>query len=148
MKIELSKKEYRNLLDLLAISEWVLNANAVGGDNPEALKYKKVEQKLLSYAKHHDCEDLIEYDVKLKEYFPTRIYEESEYRKFIDEYEEDTFWDELVSRLSHRDLLREVGEIEYKEMAFEERFIRQERVEEKYNIEFEKNGLKNLKLEE
>ena len=40
MKIELSKKEFRNLLDLLAISEWVINSTSIGGDNPEGLKYK------------------------------------------------------------------------------------------------------------
>ena len=110
------------------------------------MQYKKVEQKILSFAKQYDCEDLIEYDNNFKEYYPTKAYEDGEYRKLIEKYDNDTFWDELADRLSLQNLIEEVGEEKYKKMDPKERLIRYGKFEEKYHEEFKNNGLKNIKF--
>ena len=64
--------------------------------------------------------------------------------KFIDNYDDDTLWDELGYRLSLRDLVKDLGEEKYKEMTPEERIVSVSRLEDKYHEEFEKNGLENI----
>ena len=60
MEIDLTRKEYRDLLDMLYIAEWVLNANR-DEDDPRTKRYSKVEQKFFAMAKAMKYENLIEY---------------------------------------------------------------------------------------
>jgi hypothetical protein len=145
MNIELSKKDYRNLLDMLATAEWVFNATqARGGTNPKTQKYETVMQKLLSFAKHHDCDDLVEYDGKSRKYYFNWDHDESGYMELIEDYENDVFWDELSERLASRDLANILGEEKFLKQSRDEAFIRHGRLEDRYNEEFERNGLKNV----
>jgi hypothetical protein len=50
MKINFTKKEYRLLLDMVEIAEWVLNAHK-SDPSDEIKKYSDLYQKILSYAK-------------------------------------------------------------------------------------------------
>lgn len=144
MKIHLTKNEYRLLLDIVSIAEWVMNSHKVG-DNPKSAPYEKIEQKILSYAKDFGFENLIMYDKGHDKYFPTREYEDSETdRPFIEEFEEEVFWEELCSRLAMRDLLQKKGIQKIKEMDPIERLTEEDEIAEKYNTEFVKNGIKNL----
>jgi hypothetical protein len=47
-------------------------------------------------------ENLIAYDKDLKGYFATAEYEESEHMRYIEEFEDDIFWDALPHRLAGR----------------------------------------------
>ena len=144
MKIHLTKTEYRLLFDLVQIAEWVMNSHKVG-DNPKFEPYEKIEQKILSYAKNFGFENLVMYDKRHNKYFPTREYEDSETdRPFIEEFEEEVFWEELCSRLAQRDLLQKKGIQKVKEMDPLERLTEEEEIAEEYNNEFIENGIKNL----
>ncbi|MGB8657393.1 MAG: hypothetical protein WCE90_06355 [Candidatus Zixiibacteriota bacterium] len=147
MKIEFTPKEYECLLDVLYIADWVMNAHKVG-ENPRTEAYKKLEQKLFSYAKDMGFENLIEYASDHKTYFPTREYEKtSSAREFIEEFENDTFWDELTSRLADRDSARKVGGVEnLSKLSFEDRIKITLPLEEKYASKFEKRGLEGLSI--
>ena len=92
MKIEFTREEYKCLLDMLYIAEWILNAHKVE-DDPETKAYGELEQKVYSYAKEMGFENLIEYAADHKKYYPTREYEEmGTPMEFIDEFENETFW--------------------------------------------------------
>ena len=147
MKIDLTRKEYRDLLDMLYIAEWILNAHRVGED-PRTKRYSKLEQKFYAFAKAMKFENLIEYAPEFKKYFPTKEYEEtSSSHPFIDEFENESFWDELTNRLSARDLAKKLGGFDkIDELSFEERITRLGELEEFYRDEFEQNGLENLQL--
>lgn len=146
MKIHITKKEYRKILDILAISEWVMNAHKYNEDK-RCSPYKEIEQKLLSYAKQFGCDDIIQYDKSLKAYYPTRDFEENETSKeFIDEFVEETFWDELSSRLAMRDFVRNNERQLIEEMDPMEQMIKIGEYEEKYTDEFHKNGLENISI--
>ena len=55
-------------------------------------------------------ENLVAYAPEHNRYFPTREYEEtSSAQAFIVEYDNDSFWEELTSRLAERDLARQLG---------------------------------------
>ena len=144
MEIQLSKEEYRLLLDMLYLSEWVMSAHKVE-EEPRAKPYKQVAQKLLSYAKEFGFEDLVEYEKKYDEYAPTRAFEELESSTaFIEDYDDDVFWDELCHRLAQRDLIREKGLKKIKEMEPMARMLEEDTIAEKYDSEFIANGIENF----
>ena len=145
MKIEFTRKEYESLLDVLYIADWVMNAHKVEND-PGTEAYKKLEQKIFSYAKDVGFENLIEYASDHEKYYPTRELEEAgSAREFIEEFENDTFWEELTSRLADRDSARKVGGFEnLSKLSFEDRIKIMLPLEEKCASEFETRGLEDL----
>jgi L-rhamnose mutarotase len=146
MKINFTNKEYRLLLDMVEIAEWVLNAHKTASSD-EIKKYSDLYQKILSYAKDMGFENLIIYDKNLDGYFATSEYEESEHMRYIEEFEDDVFWDALPHRLAVRDLVKEVGEKKYEEMEFVERATKLLELESIYYKELEENGIDNLRFE-
>jgi len=147
MKIEFTREEYKCLVDMLYIAEWVQNAHSVE-DDPRAEPYEKLEQKIYSYAKDMGLEDLIEFDSEHEKYYPTRKFEETGYhRECIDEYDNKTFWEDLISRLANRDLIRQMGGVEnLSKLSFEERIQKTLTLEKKYSSEFEKRGLDGVNI--
>src|SRR6056297_1583192 len=148
MKIHLSKKEYKDLLDMIYISSWVIHAFETQDKRPNSEEYSKLEQGILSYAEKLDFGDLVIWDDELKEYFFTdEMDDDSRAREIIDEYDNDTFWDELERRLAKRDFINEYGIERIKEMSTRERIEKQFEFEKKYNDEFVENGLDNLNID-
>ncbi len=149
MNIDISKKEYRDLLDVLHMADWVMHAHEtekpLGTEN-----YDKIIQKFYALAKDMGQEHLIEYDPKLKEYFPTRELDDStESWDFIEDFTDDTFWDELIHRLTDRDVARKVrGYEQMSKLNMTERFAHEGPVLERYSHEFEENGLDRLEIVE
>ena len=146
MKINFTNKEYRLLLDMVEIAEWVLNSHRTDPSD-EIKKYSEIYQKVLSYAKEMGFENLITYDKNLGGYYATFEYEESEHMRYIEQFEDDVFWDALPNRLAMRDLVKQVGEKRYMEMEFEERAIKLVELESIYYKELNENGIDNLRFE-
>lgn len=146
MKIHFSKQEYRLLLDFVAIAEWVMNSHR-DEEDPRSQPYDVFEQKILSYAKDFGFENLVTYDRKDEKYYPTLEYEESEpARSFVDEFEDEVFWDTLCNRLAQRDLIRKKGIEQTMEMNPIERLTEEDEIADSYIEEFMENGLDNLVL--
>jgi len=143
MKIHFSKKEYRLLLDMLHLADWMMHAHTV---EPEVYHeaHRALHKKLLSYAKEMDAEDIVEYAKEFDEYFELRHYEDALYEQFIVPYDEGTFWDALMERLSNRDLIQAIGEEKYGSLEGIERIEQIEVLREFYAHEFEKYGLQRL----
>ena len=148
MKIDITKKEYRTLLDVLSIADWIIHAYHEGpGDKPETKKYRDLEQKFLVMAKDFGYENLIEYADDLKKYFPTREFDEtSKFHGYIDEYSDESFWGDLSDRLASRDLIRKEGEEKLEKMDRDERFKKLCEIEDKYSEEFYTSGLDNVRV--
>jgi hypothetical protein len=145
MKIQFTKKEYRLLLDMICIADWVMNCHHVGpveSNTDHTLLY----QKLLSFSKSMQADDVIEYAKDTNEYYQTNEHEETLHDKYIEPYDNETFWDELIDRLSGRDFVKEFGIERIREMSRDERMILRMRIEEKYGLEFEKHGLENISI--
>lgn len=147
MKINFTKAEYRVLLDLVSLGEWVLTAHDTE-DVPKKKKYEEVVQKIFSYAKEIGFEKLIIFNPGLQRYFGTREYDESEKEEYLEEFEENTFWTELINRLAERDFLRENGLERVKEMSLEEKIREIHKHEEKWSEELGKHGIDRLKIGE
>lgn len=146
MKINITKKEYRLLLDILYLGEWMLTAHDQE-EIPEKEEYQDVIQKFYSYAKEMGYENLIEADKESNKYYETREYEDtSEVHEIIDNYDNATFWGELVSELAMRDAKEIKGNDAFNKMSPEERIQLLHPLEEKYHEEFMANDLANLQI--
>ena len=135
MQIELSKKEFRSLLDLVYIGNWVLNSTR-GNDRFQV--YDDLETKLFSLCRTHGMKVLVEewegVDV------PSRAYADGGIHEAIAFYEDNVFYEILAEELSRRDM-------DYAEITdenYEEIMGRMNR----YMDEFQLSGLEHLKLEE
>lgn len=99
MKLELTKKQYRRLLDMVYIGNWVLNSTR--GDDRFA-DYDEVESLLFSKAKEEGMKSLAE--VYEGEVVPSRAFVDGGIHEAIIEYENNIFFDILAEDLARRDM--------------------------------------------
>lgn len=135
--IELSKKQLKDLIKLAYLGEWVLQAYDKDSYDKDL---DELEQELYTVAYNNGLDEIVEYDNKLGGYVPTPELEEV-CDADIEKYDENTFWEELIVRMSQSDLPANAGELSHKEV---------EKIQNKainyYEKEFKQNGLSNLIL--
>jgi hypothetical protein len=144
MKVSFTPKEYSRLLELVHLGLWVAGARP---EDPATMpeRYAPIAQKAFGLAEAMGCADLIEMDVN-SQYFPSEKLTEGPVQEKIDQFVEDAFWSEAVTRLAVRDLRSELG---VKELTGEAIYGEEERLaalEDTYWREFEQNGVDNLIL--
>ena len=144
IQIKFSKDEMKKLLELLNIADWVLTSQDVEEDERKD-SYMKLLQRLYKEAYENGMTEEVEFAEDVKEYFPNEEWEEKiQARDFIEEYEDATFWDELVFRLADRDIDRKMNGKPPKN--FEEHVAMFTNIQSKYEEEYEKNNLENLEI--
>lgn len=146
MKINFTKQEYKSLLDILYIADWITSAYDEI-ENSKPIAYDKLEQKLLSYAKDFGLDDYVEQDKFEERYYPTRLFEdETIAQEIIDQYDNDTFWDELAHRLAQRDIQAKYGREQLAKMNMDQVLEEMSIIEDAYNEEFEKTGILKVNI--
>lgn len=148
VKIDLTKNEYRLLLDFAFIADWVINSHHLDGRG-DVEEYDMLLQKMYSLAEEMGCKELIDADRETNEYVPTRYFEETTRATgFVEDYDDDTFWDALISRLAERDVYEQFEADRRDRMNIEEYWERSEPIEEAYYQEFRRHALDRLRLVE
>lgn len=130
MRIDLTPKEYRRLLDLVYIGNWVLNSTR--GEDRFA-DYDDLESKIfaLSPALSEPWNGTT---------VPSKAYREGGIHEAIAFYEDNIFYEILAEELSRRDMdYPEITDENYQEIVG--------RMDE-YMSEFESSGVDHLVLEE
>ena len=146
VNIDLTENEYRLLLDFVFMASWVVGSHHPDGRN-DVEEYDMLLQKLYSYAGAMGCEELVHADRETNEYSPTRYYEETTRAyELIEEYDDDTFWDGLITRLAERDVYEQIEEDRRDTMGIEEYWQRSEPIEDAYYQEFRQHALDRLRL--
>jgi hypothetical protein len=142
MKVSFTQKEYARLLELVHLGLWVAGARP---DDPATMpeRYADLTQKVFALAEPLGCADLVEVDVN-GQYFLNEKIAEGPMGEKIDQFVEDAFWSELVSRLAERDLSSELGPTKLTEELTEEEEERLTMLEDKYWREFETKGTDNV----
>jgi len=144
MKINLTKKQFETLLKLVYLGDWLANANRVGQNGDERIKeFDELEEYLFSFAKEAGLERFIEFDKEFHGFFPTLELENAMWR-YIEEHDEEPFWDELFERLSERDFFRKYPEAEVARMEMKERFEREEPFRERWDKELRDYGIERV----
>ena len=134
MKLELSKKEFRRLLDLVYIGNWILNSTR--GDD-RIKDYDRVESKLFLRAAQEGMPSLAE--IYQGEIVPSRAFAEGGIHEAIMQYENDVFFDILAEDLARRDMDDPpIDESNYSELT---------RRIEAYISEFEEHGTDNINVD-
>lgn len=131
MTIELSGGEFRSLLDLVYIGNWILNSTR---GNDRIVDYDRVESKLFGLCSATALDSLVE--KRLGVSFPSRAFVEGGIQDAIAYYEDGVFFDILAEELSKRDM-------GYPEITAENYTELQERMD-KYMDEFNANGVENI----
>src|SRR5512143_2001486 len=109
MDIEISAKEYRDLLDILHIADVVMTGHR-REENKRTERHRALIQKLYALAQGAGLDGLIDYNESVKKYVPTRDFEQNSLAHgVIDEFGDHYFWDQLVSRLTERDSAQIAG---------------------------------------
>ena len=84
MKILITKKEYRQLLDLVFLGDWVASLGCEDDGSP----YEALREKIYSYAKDYGFETLIEYDKVDNKHYETAAFEDGGAMEYIEAYDE------------------------------------------------------------
>jgi len=147
MKIDITKEEYMDLLDLLHIANWVLVSHKTTVD-PHVEKLEMIIQKFYAMAREIGRGDLVEYDPGKGKYRPTKTLEDtSRSLEFIDEFIDHSFWDELIVRFAERDAARQAGGYEKLDLLdHEDRHALVDPLEERYAEEFNERGIEQLEI--
>jgi hypothetical protein len=141
MKINFTKKEYQLLVTMIEIADWVLTAND-DTEKQETKPYNEIRKKILSHFKEMDMEDCYQEDDG--DYYETLEYEQTaKSTQFIEQYNEDFFWEELINKLVERDFYQKFGD---QEVDMETRIAEITAFEEIYVNEINQNGLENVMI--
>ena len=131
MKLELTTKQFRRLLDMAYIGNWILNST-LGDDRFR--DYDEVESLLFAKARAEGMPMLAE-DWQ-GEVVPSRAFAEGGIHEAIMEYENNVFFDILAEDLARRDMDdAPIDESNYDELA--------SRIDA-YIAEFEEHGTDNI----
>ena len=134
MKIELTDKQFRRLLDMVYIGNWILNSTR-GEDRFR--DYDEVESLLFGRAALEGMPTLAE--VYEGEIIPSRAFAEGGIHEAIMEYENNVFFQILAEDLARRDMNDvPIDESNYDEFA--------QRIDT-YIDEFEAHGTDNITVE-
>ena len=134
MQIELTNKEFRRLLDLVYIGNWVLNSTR-GDDRFQ--DYDHIENKLFGLCSAGPLRTLTEHYEGM--WFPSQAYTEGGIHEAIAYYEDYVFFQILAEELAKRDM-------EYPDITEENYDELMDRME-RYMQEFEVSGIDHLQLD-
>lgn len=133
MNIELSEKEFRRLLDIVYVGNWVLNSMR-GGDRFE--DYDNLESLLFSRCRELGMDTLM--DIVDGVPGPSAAFEQGGIHEAIADYEDSIFFEILAEELARRDMdFEPISPDNWNELT--------DRIEE-YIAEFEQNGIDNISL--
>jgi hypothetical protein len=142
VEIPFTEDQYRALLKLAFLGEWVAHAGKAGMEDDDI---GRIEQYVYSFAGKFGATDLIHAEDGM--YQPTRVLEDSAL-PVIEEYDEEGFWDTLIEMLAARDLGIEHGEPGVKALHREEFTDQMEERASVYEEEFEEFGVGRLQIVE
>ena len=113
-----------------------------GEDTAAAKRYFNFDQKLLDLAATLGCADLVEKNADGTLQPASKLAEDERIREIQSEFQNDTFWHEIVSRLADRDLAGDQAKRTLEPpLSTDERL---KKIEDRYWKEFEKNDLASL----
>jgi hypothetical protein len=138
--IVLTKEQYFTLAKTVYLGNWMANAIRDGSkEDPHMKEYEEITDHIFSLAPQFGFTKDFEHELECGDHE-----EVSEVSRLHEEYDENTFWEELSDRLGDRDFYVAYSESEWKKMNEEERFIKRQECDIKWEEEFENNGIERL----
>lgn len=139
MNAKLTLDQYKKLIELAYLGEWMINAHhdtEYQDDDATAAM-----QALMSA---HTLPG-IGRDAETKEYYMETDWIERLYDRYIIDYDDHVFWDELTERLAQRDLARSRG-VNMDDINRDDDLRELRPLEEHYRDELEEHGIDRLDI--
>ena len=134
MNIELTKQQFRYLLDLVYIGNWVINSTR---ENDRIKEYDQVESLIFSHCLEQKMSKLVE--LYQGELIPSRAFADGGIHNAIEHYEDIMFYEILAEELALKDMDGEP-------LTGENYTALMERIDE-YLSEFSLHGTDNLTVD-
>ncbi|MCX8240045.1 MAG: hypothetical protein OSB05_14600 [Akkermansiaceae bacterium] len=145
MHLRFTDEELSTLVEMVSLSTEMANLNPNDEGNTGFSRFEAIENKILEAAKNTGMGEIIEYDMERGKNRVTEKFQESSFfQKCFDEFRNAVFWEELMIRLTERDLVREMGQAAYLSMNDEDRRRKSEPLEKRYWEKFQKEGMNPL----
>ncbi|NTV80523.1 MAG: hypothetical protein HGA24_03770 [Candidatus Aminicenantes bacterium] len=142
MNVQLTKEQLAALVKLVYLGNRMANDWRTDDVIEE---YDEVESLVLEAAQKHGLGDYVEFDEETKKAIPSGELEEK-MTETVDFYNDNSFWDQLIYRMADRDYVRKCGEQALEELYTEKGMERERPLIEKYEKEFNENGLDRLEV--
>ncbi len=136
----LTKEQYLALAKAVYLGNWMANANRSGrkGD-PHMEEYESITEYVFSLAPEFGFSKNLERELE-----GDMTTDTSEVLRLHDEYDEETFWDELCDGLGERDFYNKYKREEPRAMSEEEHFMKLQECIIEWEDELETHGLERL----
>jgi hypothetical protein len=134
VKIELTEQQFRYLLDLVYIGNWVSNSTR---EDDRIKEYDQVESLIFSHCLHHKMPKLVE--LYKGELIQSRAFSDGGIHEAIENYEDIVFYEILAEELALRDMDGEP-------LTRENYTALMERIDT-YLSEFNRNGTDNISVD-
>ena len=134
MEIQFTQKQFRRLLDLVYVGNWIFNSTREGERIED---FDEVESLLFRKSLDSGMPGLAE--LQGKEYIPSRAFAEGGIHEAVMDYENTVFFEILAEEFARRDIIAEGGDEEDAEEVNKRIGV--------YIAEFERNGTDNISLD-
>lgn len=145
MKIEISKRQFKFLLELVYVGNWVANSD----NPPDAIdeKYEEITKIIYSYGKEAGLEKYVAYSKHSRAWGGTNYLGfESNTAKLLKEYDERVFWNHLAEEFALRDFHRKYNKEKIKKMSSGERMEKAYEFIDKYKEETDDHGINRFEI--
>jgi hypothetical protein len=139
MNLQLEPDEYRKLIELAYLGEWLINSRHDNEFQDEAAE--AVVQRLLEAGPPAG----VSRDEETGEYYLEEDWAERVYVDYIADYDDHVFWDELAERLAQRDLARSRG-VDMDDVNREDDILELRPLEDRYRLELDEHGVERLDI--
>lgn len=136
--IKFTKEQFEALLKMAYLGNWVINAHRIDDIIEE---FNEMEEYLFSKTALFGLE---KYSDSQNPSFPSSNFEASAVQEYLDEYDNETFWDELAERMAVRQILSLFPIEELEKMDPMDRVLLISRFEDELKEEFSENNIDNL----
>lgn len=145
MNIELSKKQFKFLLELVHLGNWVVNSNR----EPDVIdeNYEEIENIIYSYAKEAGFKKYVGYSEHSQTWVGSNyLFMDSDAAKLLQEYNEHNFWEDLIDNLAMKDFHDKYSEEKIQKMSTEKRFEKFYKIADLYRDEIDNHGIDRLEI--
>lgn len=132
-RLDLSRDQWEKLLASTYLAGWMTTAHL---DEDSEGPFEELEQAVLKQSVDYGFDSQCQYSAAEGLYYYTEEAAD-QYDQVIEDYDDLTFWEELSTRMAERD-------VTFMKLRDHEKAEKVMQLAGKYDLEFEKNGLKNL----
>jgi hypothetical protein len=142
MNLQLTKEQLTSLVKLVYLGNRMANDWRTDDVIEE---YDEVESLVLGAAQKAGLGEYAEHDEETRKAVPSGELEEK-MAETVDFYNDNCFWDQLIYRMADRDYVRKFGDEALDEIYTEKGMERERPLIEKYEKEFNENGLDRVEI--